>query len=90
MFLGLFFFTSLHIFSIYPACFFSSSGYHSISQTDALCREQEGNGGLDHRTQIGPEVGNLWGEPDTPLKYSLYCIVYSASDDAFRDIVRVV
>lgn len=37
----------------------SSSGYHSISQTDALCREQEGNGGLDHCTQISPEMGNL-------------------------------
>ena len=36
-----------------------SSGHHSISQTNALCREQEGNGGLDRRSQIRPEMGNL-------------------------------
>lgn len=41
---------------------FPSSGDHSFSQTDAVRREQEGNGGLDRRSQVRPEVGNLRGE----------------------------
>lgn len=58
------FLTRLHVFNI--SRLFSSSGYHPISQTHALRREQEGDGGLDHRTQICPEMGNLWGGPDLP------------------------
>lgn len=41
----------------------SLTGDHAVSQTNALRREQEGNGGLDQRSQIRPEMGNLRGEP---------------------------
>lgn len=32
-----------------------------------MCREQEGNGGLDRRSQIRPKMGNLRGERFTSL-----------------------
>lgn len=54
--------------------YFSLSGDHSVPQTNAMCREQEGNGGLDRRSQIRPKMGNLRGKRFTSLRQPLLCL----------------
>lgn len=51
----------------------SFSGHHSVPQTNVVRREQEGNGGLDQRAQIRPEMGNLRGLLSPSLSYFKHC-----------------